>query len=57
MTYQGTFIFGKNVTTNLVSGLPPWNLLDCPDPLIQRIGGQVVGSYPELVVYICILAH
>jgi hypothetical protein len=38
-----------------MSGLPPWNFVNCPDPLIQRIGMEI--GYPELVVDIRILAH
>jgi hypothetical protein len=57
MTYQGTFILDVDVTTNLVSNLPPWDLVDRPDPLIQIIRGQVVGSYPEFIVDVHVLTH
>ena len=57
MAYQGTFTIRVDITTNFMSGLPPWTLVDRPDPLVQRISGQIMNGYSEFVVDIYIFTH
>jgi len=33
------------------------HLVDGPDPFVEGVGGEVVISYPELVVFINIPTH
>ena len=56
MTYQGTVPVGADVANDFVSILPTGYLVDRLDPLVERIGGQIMRGHPEFVFVVHIFA-
>jgi hypothetical protein len=57
MTYQGRFLVSAEVIGNFEGDLVPWHLINRPDPLVERIGRQIMLHHSELIIGVHVLAN
>jgi hypothetical protein len=55
MTYQGRFLVSAEVIGNFEGDLVPWHLINRPDPLVERIGRQIMLHHSERIIGVHVL--